>query len=128
VGPDTPLWRQIHPSFVENSLVGSQAFRPTPKDRDLLSFEDGDRITAESSWKRFTVDGHLRSVGVLSVSVEECTAQSLRVEADGIGVPEHVSVDFAGKPNGMRKTISKLLRDQAVRRGWQFHATQAKQV
>lgn len=120
MNPDTLLWRQIHPSFLEGGRPGSQAFRPTPKDQDRLSFDDGSRIEAEASWRRFTQVQGLQSVGVLGVRVAECTAEELAVEADGIPEPEHVSVDFRGKSNGVRKTISKKLRDLAMERGWQF--------
>lgn len=120
MNPDTLLWRQIHPSFLEGGRPGSQAFRPTPKDDDRLSFDDGSRIEAEASWRRFTQVRGLQSVGVLGVQVAECRAEDLGVEADGIPDPEHVSVDFAGKSSGKRKAISKKLRDLAMERGWQF--------
>jgi len=120
MNPDTLLWRQIHPSFLEGGRPGSQAFRPTPKDHDRLSFDDGDRIKAEASWWRFTETKGLQSVGVLGVHVAECTAEELSVEVDGIPDPEHVSVNFSGQSNGKRKTISKKLRDLAMGRGWQF--------
>lgn len=116
------LWRQIHPSFLQQGSPSSQAFRPTPKDGDRLSFEDGDRVSAEASWRRYTGELKLESVGVLAVSVAECEGQCLGIEADGVPVPEHVSVNFGGKSNGQRKTISKLLRDLAMQRGWQFEA------
>lgn len=124
--PETLLWRQVHPSFMEGGQPSSQVFRPTPKDLDRLSFDDGDRIGAEASWRRFTGERRLESVGVLAVQVLECRQQDLEVVADGVPSspigPEHVSVDFAGKSNGQRKTISKKLRDLALGRGWQFRA------
>jgi hypothetical protein len=50
----TFLLRQVHPSFVQAGRVTSQAFRPTPKDRSLLSVYDGDQITPEAAWIHFT--------------------------------------------------------------------------
>lgn len=120
--PETLLWRQVHPSFMEGDQPSSQVFRPTPKDLDRLSFDDGDRIGAEASWRRFTGERRLESVGVLAVQVLECRQQELEVVADGIPDPEHVSVDFTGRSSGQRKTISKKLRDLALGRGWQFRA------
>jgi hypothetical protein len=99
---------------------GSQAFRPTPKDRDLLSFDDGNRISAEASWQRHTGPRGLASIGVLGLSVSECEGECLPVLADGVPDPEHVSVSFVGKSSGQRKAISKRLREFAVARGWQF--------
>ncbi len=59
--PDTLLLRQIHPSFVQDGRVTSQAFRPTPKDELRLSVDDGDRVGAEASWKRFTANPACKS-------------------------------------------------------------------
>ena len=115
----TPLWRQIHPSFLIGDQASSQAFRPTPKDKDRLSFDDGDQITAEDAWRRHASERNLRSIGVLSVTPQECDGEGLEVIPDGVPEPEHVSVNFAGKTNGERKTISKYLRDFAMARGWQ---------
>jgi hypothetical protein len=120
MNPETPLWRQIHPSFMVGGKPGSQAFRPTPKDQDLLSFDDGTRITAEASWQRHTGPRGLTSIGVMGLTVAECAGECLPVIADGVPDPEHVSVSFDGRTTSQRKTISKRLRDFALTRGWQF--------
>ena len=120
MNPETPLWRQIHPSFIAGGHPGSQAFRPTPKDQNRLSFDDGSQIAAEQAWRRYTEEHGLQSVGVLGVLVGECASEGLRVIPDGVPDPEHVSVDFTGKSNGERKSIAKRLRDYALGRGWQF--------
>ena len=125
MNPETPLWRQIHPSFMVASQLGSQAFRPTPKDQDLLSFDDGSSIPAEASWQRHTGARGLASVGVLAVTVDECAGEGLPVMADGIPDPEHVSVSFDGTTSSQRKAISKRLRDFAAARGWQFGPVEA---
>jgi hypothetical protein len=92
--PDTRLLRQIHPGFVQDGRVTSQAFRPTPKDEFLLSVDDGDRVSAEASWQRFIANPACKSVGVQAVSLAECTAQELPVIEDGAPHPEHCSIDF----------------------------------
>ena len=120
MNPETPLWRQIHPSFIVEGHPGSQAFRPTPKDTSLLSFDDGSLIAAERAWRRYTVERDRQSVGVLGVLVVECNNEGLGVIPDGVPDPEHVSIDFTGKSNGERKSIAKRLRDHALGRGWQF--------
>ena len=51
---DTLLLRQIHPSFVQDGRVTSQAFRPTPKDDAQLSAYDGDQITPVAAWLNYT--------------------------------------------------------------------------
>ena len=77
--PDTLLLRQIHPSFIQDGRVTSQAFRPTPKDEFLLSVDDGDRVSADASWQRFIANPACKSVGVQAVSQAECAVQALTV-------------------------------------------------
>jgi hypothetical protein len=113
------LLRQIHPSFLNDGEPSSAALRPTPKDQDRLSFEDGDRIAPEASWRRDTA-GALHSAGVLGVQARACRDEDLTIDPDGEPHPEHVSVDFTGKSSGQRKQIAKRLRDHAMRRGWLY--------
>ena len=120
--PETLLLRQIHPLFVENERAGYLAFRPTPNDEHLLSVDNGDKISAENSWKRFTAS--LQSAGVLAVSNGECETESLPVLEDGIPYPEHCSVDFSGLSKSQIKTKAKVLWDKAITRGWQYQASE----
>ncbi|MFN3731084.1 hypothetical protein [Comamonas testosteroni] len=118
--PDTLLLRQIHPSFIQDGRVTSQAFRPTPKDEFLLSVDDGDRVSAEASRQRFVANLACKSVGVQAVSHTECAAQALAVIEDGNPHPEHCSVDFTAFDKKTIEKKSKLLRAQAETRGWLF--------
>jgi len=118
--PDTLLLRQIHPSFIQDGRVTSQAFRPTPKDEYLLSVDDGDSVSAEASWQRFITTPACKSVGVQAVSQAECATQALTVIADGEPHPEHCSVDFTAFDKKAIEKKSKLLRAQAETRGWLF--------
>ena len=58
---DTLLYRQVHPSWIEDDFPTSQAFTPTPKDELRLSVYDGDEISAASSWEHYTGQGLLSS-------------------------------------------------------------------
>ncbi len=118
--PDTLLLRQIHPTFIQDGRVTSQAFRPTPKDEFLLAVDDGDRVTAEASWQRFITRPACKSVGVQALSLAECTAQELTMIEDGNPHPEHCSVDFTAFDKKTIEKKSKLLRAQAETRGWLF--------
>lgn len=118
--PDTLLLRQIHPSFVQDGRVTSQAFRPTPKDELLLSVDDADRVTAEASWQRFIANPACKSTGVQAVSLAECTAQELPVIEDGEPHPEHCSIDYTAFDKKAIEKKSKLLRAQAETRDWLF--------
>ena len=118
----TPLLRQIHPSFIQNGRVTSQAFRPTPKDENQLSVYDGDRITPEASWRHFTADPLCRSAGVMAVRYGECAEQDIPVIADGVPFPEHAYLDFAGFGKGETERKAKVLARHAQERGWLYQA------
>jgi hypothetical protein len=123
--PQTILLRQIHPTFIQAERVTSQAFRPTPKDENRLSVDDGDRISAEEAWQRFTRQPKWQSAGVMGITVEECNQRSLPVIADGVPYAEHVSIDFQHLANKQIEKIAKLLATQARQRGWLYRATGA---
>lgn len=123
--PSTALLRQIHPSFIQDGRVTSQAFRPTPKDELLLSVDNGDLISAEASWRRFAANPACRSVGVQAVSLAECAVQELKVIEDGIPHPEHCSVDFTAFDKKAVEKKAKLLRALAEARSWLFREAAA---
>lgn len=116
--PDTLLLRQVHPTFVQEGRVTSQAFRPSPKDDKKLSTYDGDLITASNSWAHFTQNPDYRSAGVMATSHADCLLQELTVEADGIPFPEHVSIDFSKYDESDIKKKAKLIARNAQARGW----------
>jgi hypothetical protein len=124
VTDESLLLRQVHPNFVQNDRVTSQAFRPTPKDEGNLSVYDGDMISAEDSWKHHTGIG-LESAGVLAITVRECDAESLVVYPSPQIFPEHAHIDF-NAPGVTKSDIrgkAKRLLAAALERGWQYRAT-----
>ena len=120
MNPETPLLRQVHPSFVQNGRPTSQVFRPTPKDDHRLSVDDGSRIEPRASWERFTRTPDCRTAGVMAVTAAECAAQALPVVADGVPYPEHCYIDFAGLTKSAVEKKAKLLAAQAIARDWLF--------
>jgi hypothetical protein len=92
---ETLLYRQIHPSFIHQGRVTSQAFRPTPKDEQKLSVYDGDLITAPKSYEHYTETLRLQSCGVLGVLYEDCQLLDLPVTADSQYFIEHALIDFS---------------------------------
>ncbi len=117
---NTLLFRQIHPSFVQNGRVTSQPFRPTPKDESLLSVYDGDLISPEKSWLHFTTKLMQQSVGTMAVSVAECAAENLPSRPDPDTFPEHAAIDFSGLTDKECRTKSKKLQAKALERGWLY--------
>lgn len=71
------LHRQVHPSWVQDGRITSQAFGPTPKDVGLLSVYDGQQIAAEASFIHYTNVQKLTAIGTMSVTTEEVTAVEL---------------------------------------------------
>jgi hypothetical protein len=120
VTPDTLLYRQIHPNFVQNGRPTSQAFRPTPKDENKLSAYDGDKIRPKASWEHYTNKLGCASVGVMAFTNADCLGQSLVVTADGIPYPEHCTIDFSGLTRKGVEKAAKVLAESAIRRGWLY--------
>ncbi len=119
MNPDTPLYRQIHPSWVKEGRTTSQAFRPTPKDHNRLSVYDGDQITAEAAWNHYTLK--LPSDGVMAVTLAECQQQQLTAIPDPLpDFSEHVLIDFAGLSGNQARHVARQLTRAANTRGWQF--------
>ena len=123
---NTLLYRQIHPSFVrfdqqtQDLRATSQAFYPSETDR-RISVYDGDRISARDSWVHYTEVENRQSCGVMAVTTDECQRLRLPVEADGLGFPEHVSIDCSALTTRRQiETNAKRLRAAANARGWQF--------
>lgn len=50
----TLLLRQVHPKFMDGSLITSQAFMPFPRDDGKLSVYDGDQIGAADAHQHYT--------------------------------------------------------------------------
>ena len=122
----TLLHRQVHPSFVRCNKASSQVFVPTsqvfcptPKDHRMLSVSDGDQITAEQAYRRFVDIPLGRSIGVLSVLVQECVSLEVPVVSDPIqDQPDHCLIDFRNKSNSQSEKIAAKLRNFAIDRGW----------
>lgn len=119
---DTMLFRQIHPSFLHAGFPSSQAFRPTPKDKGKLSVYDGDQISAEASWAHYTTVLKYESVGTMAVTVNECLAVGREAVPDPVPFPEHAYIDFIGLSGKECESISKKLKEIAIRRGWCYRA------
>ena len=96
------------------------AFRPFPRDKGKLSAYNGDMIAAEAAWSHYRAALKLKSVGVLSVSVDECESQGTAPIHDGRDYPEHASIDFTSLSKRKTRDAAKKLAEFATDRGWQF--------
>jgi hypothetical protein len=126
---DTLLHRQIHPSWVQNDIISSQAFltenniaslsfTPSEKDNNKLSVYNGEKFSAEESFLHFTAN--YKSTGVLSVTIAEVnTIGELNVEEDNDPFEGHTVIDYStvSSLTQVRKKAKKL-KNIAVERGW----------
>lgn len=115
---DELLYRQVHPSWVQAGRPTSQAFRPTPKDSDLLSVSRGALTTAEAAFRLHTEQRKLASAGVWSVTVADCASADRPVHADPLESPvpdpAHAVVDFQGVSDAKAKAAAQQLKAKAV--------------
>jgi hypothetical protein len=123
VNQDTLFLRQIHPTFLQNGVVSSQAFCPTEEHNWQLSLYDGDMIQPEPSWTHYTTVLKKESGAVMGVTHPEFTAQSLAVVASPEEFPEHCHSDFGELIRKDREKRARKLRDCAVKRDFLFKVT-----
>lgn len=121
------LLRQVHPSFVSGDVrVSSRVFDPwrsgeeQGRNQRVLSVYDGSLISAQSAFQHYTDELGGGSCGVLAVDEDECASLGITVDRDGIGFPEHVSLNFGGLSRGSINEAAKMLLAHAVERGWQY--------
>jgi hypothetical protein len=120
--PDELLFRQVHPSFIRDGRVSSQAFRPTPKDQKMLSVARASKTTAQAAFELHTQCNKLASAGTWAVTVGECQALSLPVRHDEVTEgdcpdPAHSVVDFTALSNSKTEAQGARLARHANDRG-----------
>jgi len=115
---ETTLLRQIHAAFIHGGRVGSSAFRPSKKDKDLLSVYNGDLITAESAFQHFNDRPNCSSQWVCGVTYHEVDSIGLESRPDVEDhFPEHAVIDFTPYGGSRQEKLAKQLRDFAHNRG-----------
>lgn len=120
----TLLLRQVHPQFFPDGEVSSQAFTPFPKDDGGLSVDDGDRVTADASYRHYAADLRLQSVGVWAVMGKEVASVGLQYRPDPVADnPAHALIDFDDLSKKECRKRAKKLRKLAVERGCLYRAT-----
>ena len=118
---DTLLFRQVHPDFIDGGEPTTQAFKGNSNSQDRLSVYDGDKITAEDSWRHYVGSLKKRSAGVVAVTVGECRAAKLNIRPDSSSeFPEHVLIELGEMTRGERKNVAADLTDIAKKRGWRY--------
>jgi len=114
----TLLLRQVHPNFLPEGELSSQAFYPFPKDHGRLSVYDGDQISAEVSYNHYTVDLGHSSAGVWGVHCSEAASVGLTSQPDPIiNSPAHACIEFGQRVDKESRKLAKKLKEFAAARG-----------
>lgn len=116
--PETLLLRQVHPDFIPEAQLTSQAFMPFPKDKGKLSVYDGDQISPQDSYKHYTEILGNKAAGVWGVTCAEVSTVGLASAPDPLeNFPSHAVVDFTALPEKSFRKLAKRLKSAAVARG-----------
>jgi len=87
------LFRQAHPTFLQEGRLTSQLFKPTPKDQLRPSAYRSARTTAEASYIFHTKTLGFEAAGTWAVSVAECNVIGTLPMADPITEPPEKAND-----------------------------------
>lgn len=116
--PETVLLRQVHPNFVTDGQLSSQAFFPFPKDKNHLSVYDGDQISAVDAYDHYVNVLSNQSCGVWGVTQLEVSEVGLESKADALeDFPSHAVIVFADVSEKECRKKAKKMRALAVARG-----------
>ncbi len=121
--PEELLFRQVHPSWVKDGQLTSQAFKPTPKDDSRLSVSRSALTTPGQAFAHHTGRLGLAAVGTWAVTVTEVEADPVQLVAYSDPVlgpipdPAHAFIEFPAEPRKLIETKAKLLLAAARRRG-----------
>lgn len=113
--------RQVHPKFINDGKLSSQAFSPFLKDNGKLSVYDGRLISPEQSFVHYTQCLCLASVGVWGVSVFEVLETGLTHRPDPLpDSPAHALIVFETVTVNERRKMAKKLKIFAEKRGCMY--------
>lgn len=124
------LHRQVHPEFVQDGSLSSQAFHPFPSDNGKLSVDRDAIASAQNSYELHVNNKKLASAGTWSVSVGECLELELPPISDPVEEPvsnlAHCLIQFDDHSRSQRKKRAKKLRDSAAKRGATFQPSKSR--
>ena len=112
------LYRQVHPSWVQDGVPASLAFKPTKKDEGMLSISLGSKVSAKDAYRHHTEDLGLASAGTWGVTVSEAAAAGLDSFAQPLNEsPAHGYIDFRELSRSAIEKAAKILVAKARDRG-----------
>ena len=115
---ETLLLRQVHPDFIPDGQLTSQAFMPFQKDNGKPSVYDGDQISPAESYAHYTGVLGNRSESVWAVTCAEVIRAGLSSRPDPQeGFPSHALIDFTSQSEKTFRKLAKKLKAYAHARG-----------
>lgn len=125
---DEVLFRQIHPKSFHGGVPGSDRFRPSDLDMNLLSVDRSALTSAMNAHALFVSTGR-QSAAVFGVEVREFAAETIACHEDPIAADEkapanvaHALADYSTHTSGQQKVVAKRLTRLAIARGCLFQA------
>jgi hypothetical protein len=126
--PDELLYRHIRKDQLDQGQPGSHAFRPLPKDQNMLSLDRGALTTPREAHALFVENG-FESARVYGIAVGEFAGESVPSYADPLTAPPlrkanpaHALADYSAHLSAKQKIVSKRLKRLAIARGCLFDA------
>ncbi|MDX6404415.1 MAG: hypothetical protein QOH70_1870 [Blastocatellia bacterium] len=114
------LHRNVHPQFILDNRITSQAFLLKNDDYGKLSVQQNSMASAEVAYERYTSRG-FESGGVWSITIAECDELGLRVHSDPIDEDDsHSIVDLTAYSKTQARKYTDKLSRRAQDRGCQY--------
>jgi hypothetical protein len=118
--PRELLHRNVHPTFILDNRITSQAFLLKKEDCGKLSVKRNSMAKAKIAYERYTSHG-FESGGVWSITVAECDELGLKVYADPIETDDsHSIVDLTAYNKSQARKYTDRLSRKAQDRGCQY--------
>lgn len=124
---DELLFRQVHPEFYQNGILGSRAFKPNSSDGGLMSTDRASLTSAQGAFNHYTRHLKKKSACVYGLTVSDFEAVDIDCRADPLGKdgdippnPAHSLADYNGNPERSWKTLAQRLRDVAEAGGCKY--------
>lgn len=121
---DLLVIREIHPNWIVNSRLSSQAFKPTKKDNSKLSLRNSEKISPIESYKFQTEKLNFQSAGNCAIKISEVAEVALQCIESPITTepvdPSHCHIDFSGLTGGQIQTKADKLVNFARTRGFLY--------
>jgi hypothetical protein len=119
--PSELLHRNVHPKFILDNRITSQAFLLKKEDCGALSVQQNSMASPKVAYERYT-SREFESGGVWSVTVAECDELELKVYDDPIEKDDsHSIVDLTAYSNKQARKYTDKLSRKAQDKGCQYH-------